>query len=43
MCDAHKEIVVQERILLYYKYDNQPVDCVKIFTSTAQIKTFGFR
>ncbi|KAF0300653.1 Protein bark beetle [Amphibalanus amphitrite] len=43
MCDAHKEIVVQERILLYYKYDNRPVDCVKIFTSSARIKTFGFR
>ncbi|XP_037072320.1 LOW QUALITY PROTEIN: protein bark beetle-like [Pollicipes pollicipes] len=43
MCDAHKEIQVQERILVYYKYDNRPVDCVKIFTSAARIKTFGFR
>ena len=24
MCDPHKEIVIEERVLLYYKYDNNP-------------------
>jgi hypothetical protein len=24
ICDPQKEIVVEERILLYYKYDNNP-------------------
>ena len=24
MCDPHKEIVIEQRVLLYYKYDNNP-------------------
>ena len=24
MCDPHKEIIIEEKILLYYKYDNNP-------------------
>ncbi|XP_067119939.1 protein bark beetle [Centruroides vittatus] len=43
VCDTNKEMVVHERILLYYKYDNKPVDCVKIFSSAHYIKTLGFR
>ena len=43
ICDPHKEIEVEERVLLYYKYDNNPVDCVKIFTSVYDIKPIGFR
>ena len=43
ICDPQKEIVIEERILLYYKYDNNPVDCVKIFSSTYDVKPVGFR
>ena len=43
ICDPHKEIVIEERILLYYKYDNNPVDCVKIFASVYDVKPIGFR
>ncbi|XP_014255547.1 protein bark beetle [Cimex lectularius] len=43
MCDPSKEIIVQERLILYYIYDNRPVNCVKIFYSAYQIKPFGFR
>lgn len=43
ICDNSKELVIEERILLYYKYDNRPVDCVKIFSSSNQIKRIGFR
>ena len=42
-CDSVKEVVVKERILLYYKYDDRPVDCIKIFKSAAEVKTLGFR
>ena len=24
ICDPHKEIIVEERMLVYYKYDNNP-------------------
>ena len=43
ICDPHKEIIIEERILLYYKYDNNPVDCVKIFASVYDVKPIGFR
>lgn len=43
MCDATKVLIVEERVLLYYKYDNRPVDCVKIFASAFDVKKFGFR
>lgn len=43
MCDPSKEIIVQERILVYYKYENRPVTCVKIFYSAFRVKPFGFR
>ncbi|KAF1753039.1 hypothetical protein GCK72_019595 [Caenorhabditis remanei] len=33
MCAAVKRFEVKNRILLYYKYDSFPVDCVKVFTS----------
>ncbi|KAK6621229.1 hypothetical protein RUM43_011535 [Polyplax serrata] len=41
MCDTNKEILVEERVILYYKYDNVPVNCVKIFRNI--VKPFGFR
>lgn len=43
MCDPLKEIILQERVMLYYKYTNSPVSCIKIFHSAYPMKTFGFR
>ncbi|PZC85077.1 hypothetical protein B5X24_HaOG202841 [Helicoverpa armigera] len=43
ICDSTKMITVEERVLLYYKYDNNPVNCVKIFKSMFRVKPFGFR
>ncbi|KAB7501563.1 Protein bark beetle [Armadillidium nasatum] len=43
ICDSNKELIIQERVLLYYKYDNKPIDCVKIFSSAFDVKKFGFR
>ena len=43
ICDPQKEIIIEERVLLYYKYDNNPVDCVKIFSSVYDVKPIGFR
>ena len=43
ICDTNKEITVEERVVLYYKYDNYPVDCVKIFSSVYHSKNLGFR
>ncbi|KAF7992731.1 hypothetical protein HCN44_005075 [Aphidius gifuensis] len=43
ICDTSKEIEIEERILLYYKYDNNPVNCIKIFRSTYRAKPIGFR
>ncbi|KAK0090170.1 hypothetical protein PV325_002595 [Microctonus aethiopoides] len=43
ICDTAKEIIIEERVLIYYKYDNNPVNCVKIFRSAYRAKPFGFR
>ncbi|GFY53687.1 protein bark beetle [Trichonephila inaurata madagascariensis] len=43
MCDSNKQMEIENRVLLYYKYDNQPVDCVKIFSSRHYGKQIGFR
>lgn len=43
ICDSTKMITVEERVILYYKYDNNPVNCVKIFKSMFRVKPFGFR
>jgi hypothetical protein len=43
VCDTNKEIIVEERVVLYFKYDNYPVDCVKIFKSVYSAKNLGFR
>lgn len=42
-CDPGKQVLVEERILVYYRYENRPADCVKIFTTRYGVKTFGFR
>lgn len=43
ICDSTKELKIEERLIVYYKYDNRPVDCVKIFSSVFNVKNFGFR
>lgn len=43
ICDTQKEIQIEERVLLYYKYDNHPVNCIKIFRSAYSIKPLGLR
>ncbi|KAF7287908.1 hypothetical protein GWI33_000255 [Rhynchophorus ferrugineus] len=43
VCDPNKEIVVEERVLVYYKYDNHPVNCIKIFRSAFNVKPLGLR
>ncbi|XP_071445359.1 protein bark beetle [Hetaerina americana] len=43
MCDPTKEVIIEERVLVYYKYVNNPVNCVKIFNSVLRVKPFGFR
>ncbi|XP_076314291.1 LOW QUALITY PROTEIN: protein bark beetle-like [Tachypleus tridentatus] len=43
ICDTNKELKVEERLLVYYKYDNRPVDCIKIFISSNSAKPIGFR
>lgn len=43
ICDTSKEIIIEERAILYYKYDNDPVNCVKIFNSAYRVKPIGFR
>ncbi|CAI2352995.1 unnamed protein product [Caenorhabditis sp. 36 PRJEB53466] len=40
MCAAAKRLDVRNRIMLYYKYDSYPVDCVKIFTSAGRRVAF---
>lgn len=43
ICDPQKVLTVEERVLVYYKYDNNPVNCVKIFTAMYRAKPIGFR
>lgn len=43
ICDTTKEITIEERMILYYKYDYNPVNCVKIFKSAYRVKPIGFR
>lgn len=43
ICDVSKVITIEERVLVYYKYDNNPVNCVKIFKSAFSVKPLGFR
>lgn len=43
MCSVGKEVYVESRILVYYKYDSYPVDCLKYFTSLNNQKQIGFR
>uniref|UniRef100_A0A183C0J1 SRCR domain-containing protein n=1 Tax=Globodera pallida TaxID=36090 RepID=A0A183C0J1_GLOPA len=47
ICSMGKEVKVAGRVLLYYKYDSYPVDCVKVFSSSLATgdvqRPLGFR
>lgn len=43
ICDINKNLVVDQRIIVYYKYDSRPVDCVKIFKSSRASEKVSFR
>ncbi|VDK83930.1 unnamed protein product [Cylicostephanus goldi] len=42
MCAAYKMLQINNRVLVYYKYDTIPVDCVKIFSSPGRKVAFRF-
>ncbi|XP_013419620.1 protein bark beetle [Lingula anatina] len=43
MCDTEKELVIENRIILYYKYSYRSVDCVKYIRSRSLTNTVGLR
>ncbi|XP_050535824.1 protein bark beetle [Daktulosphaira vitifoliae] len=43
MCDPTKDIVVFERMIVHFKYGDQPLTCVKIFRSHFGFKSLGLR
>lgn len=43
VCGANKEIQVEDRLLLFYRYSSQAVDCIKIISSKLNIKHVGVR
>ncbi|KAJ1365160.1 hypothetical protein KIN20_025390 [Parelaphostrongylus tenuis] len=42
ICAAGKMVQLANRLLIYYKYDSLPVDCVKIFSSPGRKVAFRF-
>ncbi|XP_015781798.1 protein bark beetle-like [Tetranychus urticae] len=43
ICDTNKNLVIDQRLILYFKYDSRAVDCVKIIRSSVKSKKVGFR
>lgn len=43
MCDPIKDVVVYERMIVHFKYSNQPLSCIKIFRSHLESKSLGLR
>ncbi|XP_050428797.1 protein bark beetle isoform X2 [Adelges cooleyi] len=43
MCDPTKDIIVYERMIVHFKYGDQPLTCVKIFRSHLGFKSLGLR
>ena len=43
ICDINKNLIVDQRVIVYYKYDSKPVDCVKIFKSSRASEKVSFR
>lgn len=42
ICAAQKQFTLTNRIIMYYKYDSYPVDCVKTFISPERNIVFRF-
>lgn len=43
MCDSVKDVVVYERMIIHFKYGDQPLSCIKIFRSHMGSKSLGLR
>lgn len=43
ICGVDKEISIEDRALIFFKYDGLPADCVKIVSSKLKIKHLGIR
>lgn len=43
MCDPIKEIIVYERMIVHFKYGDQPLSCIKVFRSHLESKSIGLR
>lgn len=43
ICSANKEIQIEDRLMLFYRYSSTPVDCIKIISSKLKIKHLGIR
>lgn len=43
MCDPIKDVIVYERMIVHFKYGDQPISCVKIFRSYLGSKSLGLR
>ncbi|KAK6181325.1 hypothetical protein SNE40_009204 [Patella caerulea] len=43
ICRMEKEITLNNRMILYYKYSHKSVDCVKIIRSDSPLQTLGVR
>lgn len=43
ICDTNKNLEIDQRIIMYYKYDSRAVDCVKIIKSSTKSKKIAFR
>uniref|UniRef100_A0A183D330 Recep_L_domain domain-containing protein n=1 Tax=Gongylonema pulchrum TaxID=637853 RepID=A0A183D330_9BILA len=42
MCAVQKKFTIANRIIMFYKYDSYPVDCVKTFVSPGRNILFRF-
>lgn len=43
MCDSIKDVLVSERMIIHFKYGDQPLSCIKIFRSDLGSKSLGLR
>lgn len=43
MCDPIKDVIVYERMIVHFKYGDQPLSCIKIFRSHLGFKSLGLR
>ncbi|KRY89173.1 HHIP-like protein 1 [Trichinella pseudospiralis] len=43
VCSVDKRILVEQRMLVYFKYDSYPVDCLKTFVSVNRAKQLEFK